>query len=120
MLLAAARRFGIMLGGIGAATAVVSLAIGALAGFSLARSIAVGLYIVGSLLLIGGFFMGNRGPLRSTSSDAASFGMFSPRGLRTATVDERHEALNSSALLVTLGLVLVLLGLASDPAHSLF
>jgi hypothetical protein len=120
VLLDAARRFGIMLGGIGAATVVASLGIGALAGYSLARSIAIGLYIVGSLLLIGGFFMGNRGPLRSTSSDGTSFGPFGPRGIRTATVDERHDAINSSALLVTLGLVLVLLGLASDPAHSLF
>lgn len=108
-----------MLGGVGAVTVVVSLGIGALAGFSLARSIAIGLYLVGSLLLIGGFFMGNRGPLRSTN-DESSFGLFGARGLRTASVDERHEAINSSALLVTLGLVLVVLGLASDPAHTLF
>ncbi len=120
MILAALRRFTVMLGGVGATTVVVSLALGTLLGFSVGRSIAVGLYIVGSLLLVGGFFIGNRGPLRTRGGDSGSFGPFVQKSVRTATVDERHEAINSSALLVSLGLVLVLLGMASDPAHSLF
>jgi hypothetical protein len=117
MLIAALRRFAVMLGGIGAATVAVSLAFGTLAGLSAGRSIAIGLYLVGSLLMVGGFFLGNRGPLRPRGE---SEGLFGPRPVRGATTDEREEAINSSALFVSLGFVLVLLGLASDPAHSFF
>ena len=117
MLVAALRRFAVLLCGIGAATVVASLVIGALFGFSLARAIAIGLYIVGSLLLIGGFFIGNRGPYRPRDE---SGGTLLSRPVRSATSEERHEAINSSAVFVTLGLVLVLLGVASDPAQSLF
>ena len=117
MLVGALRRFAVLLGGIGAATVVVSMGLGALAGLSAGRSIAVGLYIVGSLLLLFGFFLGNRGPFRARGE---SFGFFAPRSIRGSTLEERQEAINSSALLVSIGLILIVLGLAADPAHSLF
>ena len=117
LLLAAFRRFAVLLGGVGSATVVLSLAFGALAGYSLGRSIAIGLYIVGSLLLLFGFFIGNRGPFRPRGE---SFGFFAPRAVRGSTAEERHEAINSSAVFVSLGLVLIVLGLVSDPAHKLF
>lgn len=52
--------------------------------------------------------------------DDAGFGFFGPRELRGSTAEERHEAINSSALFVAIGLALILLGVLSDPAHSLF
>ena len=120
----ALRQFGVMLGGIAVGTVLVSVAIGPLTGASVGRSIAVGLYIVGSLLLLFGFFIGNRGPWRTRedpeTGSGTGFGFFGPRAVRGSTADERHEAINSSALFVAMGLVLILLGVLSDPAHSLF
>jgi hypothetical protein len=45
-----------------------------------------------------------------------------PRGrrVRWATRDEHEEAINSSALFVVLGLVLIFLGVVSDNRHTLF
>ena len=39
--------------------------------------------------------------------------------MRTASMDERHEALSSSALLVTLAVILILIGGLIDPVHRL-
>ena len=117
MLLAAFRRFAVLLIGVGAGTVVLSVAVGALVGYSVGRSIAIGLYIVGSLFLLFGFFIGNRGPFRTRGDEP--FGFFAPRSIRGATLEERHESINSSALLVAIGLVMIVLGLAVDPAHRL-
>jgi hypothetical protein len=116
MLLAAARRFVVLFGSVVVATALVSMALGALLGGSSLRAIALGFYGVGSFLLLGGFFIGNRGPIRLKSDSVASF--LERRAVRWATADEQEDALNSSGLFVTLGLVLILMGLAVDPAHS--
>ena len=45
-----------------------------------------------------------------------------PRGrrVRWATREEHEEAINSSALFVVLGLLLIFLGLLSDNRHALF
>jgi hypothetical protein len=45
-----------------------------------------------------------------------------PRGrrVRWATQEEHEEAINSSALFVALGLLLIFLGLVSDNKHALF
>jgi hypothetical protein len=118
MILGALRRFGLMYGAVGGFTVVLSLAFGALAGASLSRSIAIGLYLVGSLILIFGFFVGSRGPLRHDNSDGG-FSLL-PRGIRRATVQERSEAINVSALFVALGLGLIVLGVLSDSSHRLF
>jgi hypothetical protein len=118
MILGAFRRFALLYGGIGAFTVVLSLAFGALAGAPISRSIAIGLYLVGSLILIFGFFVGNRGPFRHADGDAGC--AIIPRGIRRATLQERTEAINVSALFVVLGLGLILLGVASDSSHRLF
>ena len=118
MILGALRRFALMYAGIGACTVLLSLAFGALSGAPLSRSIAVGLYIVGSVVLIFAFFIGNRGPLRH---DYGSGGVsFFPRGVRRASLDERKESVGISVLFVVLGLGLILLGLVSDSAHKLW
>src|SRR5437763_3589400 len=61
---AAVRRFGILFAVLTGGTAVVALALGLALGSGVGRSLSLGWYIVGSTLLVGGFFVGNRGPSR--------------------------------------------------------
>ena len=108
---------------IGGLTVLLSLLFGALAHASLQRSIAVGFYLIGSLVLVFGFFVGNRGPLRhdrDDEHDRPSFVGLIPRGVRRATAEERKEAVSVSVLFVVLGLSLIVLGALSDSAHKLF
>jgi hypothetical protein len=106
--------------GVGALTIVLSLLFGALAGASLQRSMAVGLYLIGSLVLVFGFFVGNRGPLRRDRDDDEKLS-FIPRGVpRKATPEERRESMNLSFLFIVIGFGLIILGALSDSAHKLF
>ncbi len=105
--------------GVGGVTVLVSLLFGALAGASVQRSIAIGFYLVGCLILIFGFFVGNRGPLRHDRKDDEK-PSFIPRGVRRASAEERREAVNVSVLFIVLGVSLILLGAVSDSAHKLF
>jgi hypothetical protein len=109
---AAARRFGVLLAGAAGLTAVVSAVVGLLFGAGLDRSISVGFYLVGCFLLVGGFFIGNRGPARPKGEAGPS--LFGPRFMRWATPDEREETLNTSAVFVAIGFVLLLLGVLVD------
>jgi hypothetical protein len=117
-LAAAARRFGILLGAIAAATAAVSLVLGLAAGAGVNRSISLGFYVVGSFLLIAGFFVGNRGPARLRGEEHG--GLLGPRRLRWASLEERTSALNESALLVAIGFVLLVVGLLVDDRARVF
>jgi len=120
MLLAALRR---LVGLLALATVVAgagSLALGALAGVSLTRSLSLGFYAVGSFLLLAGFFVGNRGPVRMRSESAGTvfpLGQFANRRLGWATRDEQHETMGYSAVFIVLGFLLVLFGLAFDRAR---
>lgn len=120
MLLGALRRFALMYVGVGGITVVLSLAFGALARAPLSRSIAIGFYLIGSLILVFGFFVGNRGPLRHDRGDDDGLLSILPRGVRRATPEERREAMNVSVLFVVLGLALIILGVVSDSAHKLY
>ena len=122
MLLAALRRLALLIVGVGIGTLVVSVLLGLLFGASLPRAIALGYYLVGSFLLLAGFFFGNRGPVRPRGDSDVSGGLLlrGGRRVRWATRDEQTEAINYSALYVVLGLVLIFLGLASDNKHALF
>lgn len=122
MLVAAARRFLVLLVLASGFTIAVSLFFGLLAGSSLGRAISIGFYLVGSFLLVGGFFVGNRGPLRlKNDAEGGSFMPFwGTRVVRWATPDEREDAINTSAIYVTLGLALVVLGIAVDSRYDLF
>ena len=71
MLRDAARRFGLLLGGTAGGTAVFALLIGLALGAGVSRSISIGFYLVGSFLLILGFFAGNRGPARQPQPAAS-------------------------------------------------
>jgi hypothetical protein len=105
---AAARRFFTLLGGIAAVTVVFSLLLGLAAGSGAHRSVSLGFYIVGSFLLIAGFFIGNRGPARLKGEEHG--GLLGPRRVRWATREERVLALNESAIFVTIGFVLIVIG----------
>ena len=110
-----------MLGAVGA-TAALSLLVGAILGAGIERSLALGFYLTGCFLIIAGFFLANRGPARVKGDhDAAGglFAIFGERRIRWATRQEQHETLNSSAVFVTLGFILIAVGFAFDAKHSL-
>jgi hypothetical protein len=120
VLLAAAKRFVLLLAGVSAGTALVSLGIGLLFGSSVSRSVSVGFYVVGSFLLISGFFVGNRGPVRVKGDPGvAVFGFFRNRRLRWATGQEQLESLSLSVVFVALGVCLIVLGVVTDTRYTL-
>lgn len=111
MIRAAARRFVVLLLGIAVCTAVLSVLGGLIGGASINRALSVGFYLVGSFMLIAGFFIGNRGPVRPKGVGTPFFGS---RMMRWATPLEREESLNESALFVAIGFVLILIGVVTD------
>ena len=118
MVLAALRRFVVLLAGAAGVTVVVSLVLGLLAGSSVERSVSLGFYVVGSFLLVAGFFIGNRGPVR-TKGEGGSL-LFGSRLVRWASPAEREETLNTSAVFVAIGFALILLGVVADSRYALF
>jgi hypothetical protein len=120
LLRAAARRFGVLLVAVAGGTAVFSLLLGLALGASIARSISLGFYLVGSFLLIAGFFVGNRGPVRMKGDPGVGvFGIFQNRRLRWATGSEQFESLSLSVVFVALGLALIILGVVTDTRYQL-
>jgi hypothetical protein len=117
VLKAAVHRFVVLLAGIAGVTGVLSLLAGFVGGGSVERAVAVGFYLVGSFMLIAGFFIGNRGPVRPKGQGPTLFGS---RIMRWATPLEREESLNESALFVALGFVLIVIGVAVDSRNGLF
>ena len=115
---AAARRLGILFAVLAGGTGVLALLLGFSLGSSVGRSLSVGWYIMGSTLLISGFFIGNRGPARPQGVGWNPLSL--QRWSRWATLDEQHESLSLSAVLVILGLVLIALGVVADRRYSLF
>jgi hypothetical protein len=112
-------------------TAAISVAVGALAGKDLSRSLAVGFYLVGAGVLLGSLALGSRGPMRadrsfdedSTAVVPSPIGpprVFGRRKLRKTTPEERRESKRESLGLFVLGLLLVLLGAAFDPTRHAF
>jgi hypothetical protein len=97
-------------------TAAIALVLGLALGAGVSRSISVGWYVVGSAILIGGFFVGNRGPTRPQGEGWFAFS--TRRWIRWASADEQRESVSLSALLIVLGLVLILLGAAADTRNT--
>jgi hypothetical protein len=125
MLITALRRFARLVLSIGLVTALGSLLIGVLVGASADRALTLGFYGVGCFFMVAGFFVGNRGPARtkpeSLTSPVSPFAMFGGgRHLRWATRDEQEETIHNSAFFISLGFVLVVVGLLLDSRHSLF
>lgn len=122
MLRAALRRFAGLLLVLALPTAALSLAIGLAAGSNPSRSISIGFYLLGSFLLVSGFFVGNRGPVRPKGDGAVP--IFGPlmrnRMVRWATPQEREESLSISFVFVVLGFVLILIGVVADTRYELY
>jgi hypothetical protein len=123
LLVGALRRFAGLLLVLAAGTVAGSLAIGLAAGSSVGRSLSIGFYLIGSFLLVSGFFVGNRGPVRAKGDDYG-VPMFGPlmrhRMLRWATPEEREESLSISVVFVALGVVLILFGVVADTRYELY
>jgi hypothetical protein len=124
MWLAALRRLTLLVAGIAGATAAVSALLGLALGSSLGRALALGFYLVGSFVMVAGFFIGNRGPARVKSESAGAswvpFPLFGgSRQLRWASPGEQTDTINSSAVFIALGLILVLIGVGFDTRHSI-
>lgn len=113
MLRSAARRFLATLVGIAAGTAVISLALSALFSASALRSISLGLYLVGSFLLVGGFLTGNftRGEREFPHHDG---------GTRGRTIELRHGPIEVSSAFIAIGIALVVFGVVADRRVALF
>jgi hypothetical protein len=123
---AAARRFLLLLAGVSVGTALASLLLGLALGSALDRAVSLGFYLVGSFLLVTGFFVGNRGPARLRGAEdegSAMAGMFGVgmggRRMRWATPEEREEAMSNSAVFVTLGFALIVIGILADSRFHL-
>ena len=83
------------------------------------RSVTVGLYLVGSVFVMMGFFAGNRAPVRADGEQPGLFGGLIPRGsARWMTASERRDQISTSALFLTLGLTLLAAGIAVDGRHA--
>lgn len=120
MIIAALRRFLVLLVAAAAGTALVSVAIGLLLGAGISRSVSLGFYGLGSFLLISGFFVGNRGPVRVKGDPGVSvFGIFANRRVRWASGSEQIESLSLSFVFVALGIFLIVLGVITDTRYSL-
>jgi len=120
LLAAALRRFVLLLVVVCVGTAVLSLAIGTLLGAGVSRSVSLGFYGVGSFLLISGFFVGNRGPVRVKGDPGFNvFGIFTNRRIRWASGSEQVETLNLSFVFIALGVFLIVLGVVTDTRYTL-
>lgn len=119
MIRAALRRLALLLGGSAVGIGAFSALVGLVLGNSLGRSVSLGYYLAGSFLLIAGFFIGNRGPLRAKREPGGMF-FIGPRVVRRATLEEREETINTSAVFVALGFALIILGVLADDRYRLF
>jgi hypothetical protein len=118
----AARRIVKLVGGAVVVIVLVSLVLGLLFDTSAARAVSLGFYLVGCFLLVAGFFMGARGPirLRGDPGDEGPWGLGRKRGVRMATPDERRDSTANTAIFVSLGFVLIVFGVIADSRFSLY
>ena len=118
LLAAALRRFVLLVVVVATGTTLVSLALGLLFGAGVSRSISLGFYGVGSIILILGFFAGNRGPARVKGEPGV--GLIRSRPVRWASGTEQSESINLSFVFVALGALLIVFGVLADTRYSLF
>ena len=83
------------------------------------RSVALGLYLVGSVFVMLGFFAGAGRPCGPpATSPGPSAGWCREASARWMTPAERRDQISSSALFITLGLDLLAVGIAVDRRHG--
>jgi hypothetical protein len=118
LLRAASRRFVVLVAAVVGVTVACSAALGAIGGGNVGRAITLGLYLVGALAVFAGVMIGSRGPSRSKNARFES--LIGPRLVRWATPEEQRQTLSDSAIFVTVGLILIFIGLLVDGRHTLF
>jgi hypothetical protein len=123
MVAAAGRRFLALLGIAAGVTVVGSMLLAAAGGVSVRRALALGFYLVGSFLLLAGFFVGSRGRARVETTPSRRGGGLGPavgaRRVRAASRDEQSETIGTSAIFISLGVVLLVSGVLLDSRHDL-
>jgi hypothetical protein len=117
MLLSAGRRFLMLLGVVVGGTLVFALIGALLSGASISRAVSVAFYLVGALLLVAGFFIGNRGPVWFNEGNQRA--MLGNRRLHWASPEERVEKINNSAVFMFTGVVVLVLGMLADTRYPL-
>jgi hypothetical protein len=112
---AALRRLAAVVGAAVVFAAIVGLLLVALLGLDVRRGLAVGYYLCGAGICGLAVVLGTRPPVRGTGQ-AGFIGLarWAGGGVRWATPEEHREAPNFPALLLTIGVVLVLIGVAVD------
>jgi hypothetical protein len=119
MWLAALRRLGGLFVLAAALALLGAFVFGIASGADARRAISVAFYATGAFLLIAGFFVGNRGPVRLRSGEQGAYMFFGSRFIRWASPAEREENINLSAIFVVLGFVLILVGVVADNRYEL-
>ena len=119
MLVGALRRFLVLLAITCGVTVAASGLLALAAEAALLRAVSLGLYLMGSFLLVAGFFVGNRTALRAHTSPGDGPRGVLNRRVRTATRQERSEAIATSGVLIALGVALLVLGVFADSRHDL-
>lgn len=116
-LLAGVRRFGLLLAAVLAATVVISALVGAIGGDGLRRAVSVGMYLVGSVLVVGALFVSSRPPVRS---DRGGGVLNQPTGrARFATAEERRDGFSVAWVLLAVGMTVIVVGLLVDGRQRL-
>jgi hypothetical protein len=117
--LAALRRLGGLFVLASALALLGAFVFGVASGSDARRAISVAFYATGAFLLIAGFFVGNRGPVRIMGGEQGAYMFFGSRFVRWASPAEREENINLSAIFVVLGFVLILVGVVADNRYEL-
>jgi hypothetical protein len=117
MLLSAGRRFLMLLGVVVGGTLVFALLGALLSGAPVSRAVSVAFYVVGALLLVAGFFIGNHGPVWINEGNQR--GMLGNRKLHWASPEERVEKINNAAIFMFTGVVVLVLGMLADTRYPL-
>jgi hypothetical protein len=122
LLRAAARRFGLILGGVLVGAGVPAALFALAAGIDLRRALSVAYYCVGAALLAGTVVTGVRGPFRADyKTEPGPLGrLIAPRSIRRATTEERGEGQRLAVFLFVVGMLILLVGAALDPIHNNF
>ena len=115
-ILGAAFRLIALIAGASALIVVVSIPLGLVSHSTLSRSISLGFYGAGAFLVVLGLAAGSRGPFRRVSEDPV---FRVERKLRRATLEEMVDTINVSTIMVFVGFVLIVVGVAIDDRYRL-
>jgi hypothetical protein len=114
MIVGAARRFAAVVAAAAAAAALLGLVIAALGHEPVRRGLAIGFYLAGAALLGLGVLLGVSPPVRRRDGSTVGLGRWVGGGVRWASRSEHDEAINVPALMLTVGVLLIVLGVAID------